>query len=225
MEERRICSLSSIQLYLSISPSQELLLQLYWKMSSSSVNEWDNEYARLARIASQLRTQGVSVAADPQHLALHLNRLDAQLNSLPVSAAEVQRRRRLIQHLQGESGGGGMSGYTPPMSGSPHHASSPVPVMTSQMAMAMRQQDDMIDELAVGVGRLRDQTQLIGEEARMHVNLLGEMETNLDLAHNGLEAETRRAARLKEDQSVWRLQLIVAGLSVLLVLLILLGLS
>lgn len=187
---------------------------------SSSVNEWDNEYARLARIASQLRTQGVSVAADPQQLALHLNRLDSQLNSLPVSAAEVQRRRRLIQHLQGDNT---MSGYTPPMSGSPH--SSPVPVMTSQMTMAMRQQDDMIDELAVGVGRLRDQTQLIGEEARMHVNLLGEMENNLDLAHNGLEAETRRAARLKEDQSVWRLQLIVAGLSVLLVLLILLGLS
>ena len=190
---------------------------------ASSVNEWDNEYARLARIASQLRTQGVSVAADPQQLALHLNRLDSQLNSLPVSAAEVQRRRRLIQHLQGDTNT--MSGYTPPISstGSPH--SSPVPVMTSQMAMAMRQQDDMIDELAVGVGRLRDQTQLIGEEARMHVNLLGEMENNLDLAHNGLEAETRRAARLKEDQSVWRLQLIVAGLSVLLVLLILLGLS
>ena len=189
--------------------------------SSSAVNEWDNEYARLARIASQLRTQGVSVAADPQQLALHLNRLDAQLNSLPVSAAEVQRRRRLIQHLQGND-----SGYTPPMTGSassPH--SSPVPVMTSQMAMAMRQQDDMIDELAVGVGRLRDQTQLIGEEARMHVNLLGDMENNLDLAHHGLEAETRRAARLKEDQSVWRLQLTVAGLSVLLVLLILLGLS
>lgn len=195
--------------------------------SSSAVNEWDNEYARLARIASQLRTQGVSVAADPQQLALHLNRLDAQLNSLPVSAAEVQRRRRLIQHLQGSDATNISSGYTPPMTGSassPHH-SSPVPVMTSQMAMAMRQQDDMIDELAVGVGRLRDQTQLIGEEARMHVNLLGDMENNLDLAHHGLEAETRRAARLKEDQSVWRLQLTVAGLSVLLVLLILLGLS
>ncbi len=187
----------------------------------SSVNEWDNEYARLARIASQLRTQGASVTADPQQLVRHLQRLDSQLNSLPVSAAEVQRRRRLIQHLQGDS----VPGYTPPVTGSGSPHGSPVPMMTSQMAMAMRQQDDMIDELAIGVGRLRDQTQVIGEEARMHVNLLGDMEANLDLAHNGLEAETRRAARLKEDQSVWRLQLIVAGLSVLLVLLTLLGLS
>ena len=63
----------------------------------------------------------------------------------------------------------------------------------------------MIDELAVGVGRLRDQTQVIGDEARMHVNLLNDMESNLDAAQVGLDAETRRAAKLKEDQSVWRL--------------------
>lgn len=177
---------------------------------SSSVNEWDNEYARLARIASQLRSGG---AGDPQQLSLHLSRLDQQLNSLPVSPAEVQRRRRLIQHLNG--GSGSTVGYSSPMGGGG----------SSQMALAMRQQDDMIEDLAVGVGRLRDQTQIIGEEARMHINLLSEMEGNLDVAHHGLEAETRRAAQLKEDQSVWRLQLILAGLSVLLVLLILLGLS
>ena len=73
------------------------------------------------------------------------------------------------------------------------------------MTMAMRQQDDMIDELAVCVSRLRDQTQVIGEESRMHVNLLDDMKTNLDAVHAGLENETRRAAQLKEDQSVWRL--------------------
>ena len=93
------------------------------------------------------------------------------------------------------------------------------------MAMAMQQQDAMIDELAVGVGRLRDQTQVIGDEARMHVNLLNDMEQNLDTAYDGLDAETRRAARLKEDQSVWRLQLIVAGMFVLFVLLFFMGMS
>ena len=59
----------------------------------------------------------------------------------------------------------------------------------------------------------------------MHVNLLGEMETNLEAAHSGLDAETKRAAELKEDKSVWRLQLIIAGESILLVLLVFLGLS
>jgi len=199
-----------------------------------SVNEWDNEYARLARIASQLRSGSSSPGSDAQQqLTLHLQRLEQQLEALPVSAAEVQRRRRLIQHLQGNgSGSGSGSGAFYHPSTTAHAASSPssAPASSqqqhqSQMAFAMRQQDDMIDELAIGVGRLRDQSQLVGDEARMHVQLLGDMEVNLDIAQGGLEAETRRAAQLKEDQSVWRLQLIVAGLSVLLVLLILLGLS
>ena len=189
----------------------------------STVAEWDNEYARLSRAASQMRTQGLSSPAGDQQRSLQqgLARLDAALNTLPIAAAELQRRRRLIQHLQnpssvpvGSPGGGGA--YSSP---------SQQPQQQSQMAMAMRQQDDMIDELAVGVSRLKDQTQVIGEEARMHVNLLNDMESNLDAAHAGLEGETRRAAQLREDQSVWRLQLTVAGLSVLLVLLILMGLS
>lgn len=191
----------------------------------SSVAEWDNEYARLSRAASQMRTQGLSSsspAGDQQRtLQQGLARLDSALNTLPLAAAEVQRRRRLIQHLQNPS--------SVPVGSSPGGAySSPSQQSQqpqSQMALAMRQQDDMIDELAIGVSRLKDQTQVIGEEARMHVNLLNDMESNLDAAHAGLEGETRRAAQLREDQSVWRLQLTVAGLSVLLVLLILMGLS
>jgi hypothetical protein len=175
----------------------------------SSVSHWDNEYARVARASSQLRTQGLSSSTNPQQLQQNLARLDNSLNTLPVSGSELQRRRRLVHNMQ-QNPAGSPGGFSPPQ---------------SQMAMAMRQQDDMIDELAVGVSRLRDQTQVIGDEARMHVNLLGDMETNLDAAHAGLENETRRAAQLKEDQSVWRLQLTVAGLSVFLVLLILMGLS
>ena len=93
------------------------------------------------------------------------------------------------------------------------------------MTMAMQQQDAMIDDLAIGVNRLKNQTAAIGDEAAAHVNLLNEMEPGLDTAQAGLESETRRAARLREDRSVWRLQLIVAGQSVLLILLLLLGLS
>jgi hypothetical protein len=184
-----------------------------------SVAEWDNEYARLSRVASQMRTPGLSSTStvDEQQRSLRqsLARLDASLNALPLTAAESQRRRRLIQHLQNPASMSMGAAYAPPQP----------PQQQSQMAMALRQQDDMIDELAVGVSRLRDQTQVIGEEARMHVNLLNDMEINLDAAHAGLEGETRRAAQLKEDQSLWRLQLTVAGLSVLFVLLLLIGLS
>jgi hypothetical protein len=182
-----------------------------------SIADWDNEYARLARAASQMRTSGILTGAgDVRSLQQGLQRLDGALESLSLQQGEIQRRRRLIQHLQqtstgtassGGNGGGGGGGQQ------------------SQMAMAMRQQDDMIDDLAVGVNRLKHQTVAIGDEAKLHVNLLSDMETNLDAAHAGLEGETRRAAQLKEDQSIWRLQLVVAGLSVVLILLIFLGLS
>jgi len=164
--------------------------------------------------------------------------LDESLSTLPLPPAQIQRRRRLLQHLRGERIDNDMNmssssnannnnngnGYIPPSevgvggAGAPHQ-------QQSQMAVAMQQQDAMIDELAVGVGRLRDQTQVIGDESRMHVTLLNDMEQNLEVAYDGLESETRNAARLKEDQSVWRLQLIVAGLFVLFVLLVFLGLS
>ena len=195
--------------------------------TSSAVNEWDNDYARVARIASQFRTQGLnknnssSGQAEPRQLFQHITRLDEALSTLPLPQSQIQRRRRLLQHLRGhriESMNANNSGdYRPPsMDGEQPQ---------SQMVMAMQQQDAMIDELAVGVGRLRDQTQVIGDEARMHVDLLNNMEQNLDTAHDGLDAETRRAARLKEDQSVWRLQLIVAGLFVLFILLFFMGMS
>uniref|UniRef100_A0A7S3PCT6 t-SNARE coiled-coil homology domain-containing protein n=1 Tax=Amphora coffeiformis TaxID=265554 RepID=A0A7S3PCT6_9STRA len=180
-------------------------------MPPTSIAEWDNEYARLARAASQIRS-GV-VAGGAADLPSGLQRLEAALQHLPLQPTEIQRRRRLVQHLQQTTtttsttttGGAGQA--------------------QSQMQLAMQQQDAMIDDLAVGVGRLKHQTHAISDEAGMHVNLLNDMETNLDAAQQGLEDETRRAARLKEDQSVWRLQLIVAGLSVLLVLLIVMGIS
>lgn len=191
-----------------------------------SVADWDNEYARMARAGSQIRSGlGGDRSGDLRSLYAGLDRLDGQLSGLPLAPTEVDRRRRLIQNLKQTTGsstapatqaGGGLQ---PAVGGA--GAGGP----QSQMATAMRQQDDMLDELAVGVGRLKTQTVAINDEARMHVNLLENMDNNLDHAQAGLEDQTRRAARLKEDQSVWRLQLIAAGLSILLVLLILMGLS
>ena len=91
--------------------------------------------------------------------------------------------------------------------------------------LAMRQQDEMLDQLATGVGKLKTQTAGIHDEATMHVNLITEMESGLDAAQVGLQDETRRAAALREDQSVWKLQLIVGALFVLLILEIFMGLT
>jgi hypothetical protein len=91
------------------------------------------------------------------------------------------------------------------------------------MTVALQNQDSMIDQLSLGLGRLRDQSQAIGDEAGLQTQLLNDMENNLDNAHEVLGAEARRAAQLREDGSIWKLQLMVAGLSISFVFLILLG--
>jgi len=50
------------------------------------------------------------------------------------------------------------------------------------------------------------------------------MDEDIEAARLGLETETARAMKLKEDQSVWRLYMIIVGLSILLFLLIMTGL-
>lgn len=197
---------------------------------NNPIASWDNDYARLARAASQLRTTSPNNASSFQSnqqrqgqassIQTGINRLASQLNALEsnlsLAPAEATRRRTLLDGLRGQLnasdggsvGSGGFGGRG-----------------ESSTAAALRRQDDMIDELAQGVGRLKNQTTLIHQEANSHVRLLDEMDANVDLANQGLEEETRRAMRLREEKSVWRLHLIIVGLSVLLFLLILMGLS
>jgi hypothetical protein len=200
-------------------------------MNDYSINGWDNEYARLARAASQLRTispnntnlNNINKQDQAASITTGLNRLDTQLHnlesSMSVSSVEAGRRRALLDGLRNQlseitgTGGGGSGGGIGRAGGQ------------SATAAALRQQDEMIDDLAVGVGRLKTQTHMIHDESRAHVRLLDEMDNNVDLANQGLEEETRRAMRLREEKSVWRLHLIIVGLSVLLFLLILMGLS
>ena len=185
---------------------------------NNPITSWDNDYARIARAASQLRTTSPNSSSfdrqgQASSIQTGINRLASQLNTLEsnlsLSPSEGGRRRNLLEGLNAQlSGRGGAGGRG-----------------QSSTAAALRQQDDMIDELAVGVGRLKNQTNLIHQEANSHVRLLDEMDNNVDLANQGLEEETRRAMRLREEKSVWRLHLIIVGLSVLLFLLILMGLS
>jgi len=182
----------------------------------SAISDWDNEYARWARVASQIRTTGIASSRnDVQQLHAGLQQLESALNRLPLQPQEVQRRRRLIQHLQQTSTS---------TTGQQQQQQQQQQQRTSLMSSALQQQDAMIDQLAVGVGRLKNQSVAIGEEADAHVNLLNQMDNGLDMAQEQLQGETRRAAALRQEGSLWKLQLTVAGLFVLLVLEIFMGL-
>mmetsp|Transcript_13080 Transcript_13080/g.20200 ORF Transcript_13080/g.20200 Transcript_13080/m.20200 type:complete len:211 (+) Transcript_13080:99-731(+) len=210
-------------------------------MNDYSINGWDNEYARLARAASQLRTisphnpnnQNSAQQKQDQATSIQtgLSRLDTQLHnlesSMTVSSTEARRRRGLLDGLRSQLSE--ITGTDPSITGGIGRQSQPPQPppqgSSSATAAALRHQDELIDDLAIGVGRLKTQTHMIHDESKAHVHLLNEMDTNVDLANQGLEDETRRAMRLREEKSVWRLHLVIVGLSVLLFLLILMGLS
>ena len=208
-----------------------------------TITEWDDEYARMARIAaSQFRTTpGYSMKQQRAQPDINLfqqsmQRLDNALLSSTISSSlsttEVQRRRRLVQHLQqttipGSSGAVDLLGGTTSNSNSSNanNAQQQQSQQQSKMTMALRQQDDMIDQLAVGVNRLKQQTTIIGEEANMHVNLMNDIDDHIDATYNTIRDQTLRTAALREDQSIWKLQLIIVALTILLVLEVLAGLS
>ena len=214
----------------------------------STLASWDDEYARLARAVSQLRTSGGTTATmaggrDHQASSIRagLERLGGELRNMEmmraVAPAEIGRRRALVEGLRGQVDGivGGGNGGN---NGAVDLLSSPNPGSTAGSSAgggyggqrmtathALRQQDDMLADLSTGVSRLKDQTYAIHDETRLHNRLLDEMEGDVDLARQGMEEGALRAAKVKEERNLWRLYMIIAGLSVLLFLLILMGLS
>lgn len=191
-----------------------------------SVSNWDDEYARLARVASQLRSNHGGNQQQQQSVLMGLDRLKSQLDSTlsrMIPPADVSRRRVLIDNLRRQINGGGDADLLGYSSSQPQQPQQQQPMSLS--AQALRRQDDMIDELAGGVARLKDQTHLIHEETGLQNRLIDDMGNDVELAQAGIEAETARALKLKEDRSVWRLYFIIIGLTILLFWLIITGIS
>ena len=207
-------------------------------MPAYSVSDWDNEYARLARQASQLRTVGgasssavstSSLEADRRALIRNVQRLQQSLYTdlKPfLTPSDLQRRSRLVHHLQQLQSQQQPSSLSSSLLNSNNQYSQTPTATTTAAGAALQQQDEMLDDLAHGVERLKHQSLLIGDEAKLHLNLLGDMENHVDIAQSGLEGETRRADHLRQNNtSIWKLQMIVVALAIVLVLLILTGLT
>jgi len=205
---------------------------------ATPIAEWDDSYAKLARAASQLRANGGNSSKnlamgsrEDQKMSIRagLERLYTRLNTVQesrlLSQADVLRRRNLVDNLTRQVGGK-VPDY---LEGKNHtnglgrSAGQPQQHL-SQTQMALQQQDEMLNELSIGVGNLKDQANIIYDEGKSHNKLLDEMESNMSDAQMKILAETERAQTISEDKSLWRLKMYIAGLSVIMVILILTGL-
>lgn len=85
----------------------------------------------------------------------------------------------------------------------------------------IRLQDEMLQDIERGVGRLLDQAGTIKEEAREQTSLMGGLEARVDEAARGLESETERARQMRlKVQLCWMYGAISAELILLLLLII-----
>mmetsp|Transcript_26131 Transcript_26131/g.55582 ORF Transcript_26131/g.55582 Transcript_26131/m.55582 type:complete len:196 (+) Transcript_26131:117-704(+) len=190
------------------------------------ISSWDNDYARLARATSLLRADlpiGTSFNSAQQwqdkasSIQIGLDRLFSHLyyheSHLSLSPAEVSRRRSLLEGLKDQLS------YES-VSGADYSGRLPSP------AAALRQQENTIDEIAIGVDGIKKRTKIINEEIDSHLILFGKIDNNTELGKEVLEDVTRRTKSFRREnrKTLWRLHLIAAGLGVLLFLLILMGL-
>jgi len=223
-------------------------------MSSNQAREWDDQYAKLARISSQLNSHGLDPSSRGKQLlslrdgledlnrklvgmeeaSSHANSFGSNVNKRSfLTPAECSRRRLLMDGLGKKydnlmSGNSNSNVKTYSTFGSDNGSigsGNNSNMGVSKRTSALSQQDAMLDELAAGVGKLKDTTRVVGAEAKYHVNLLNDMERDMEIAQGGLADETNNALKLKESQSVWRLYLYILGLSLLMLLLILCGIS
>ena len=218
---------------------------------TTAASAWDNEYAKLARVASQLSTHGMDPSLrsvqvlsfrdgleslnrkllEMEQASSHASSFGSNVSQKQyLTPSECARRRNLMEGLgqKYDSLTSAGSSFDPAPSsystyGSDHSVGGGTGI--KQRTSALAQQDAMIDELAAGVGKLKDTSRVIGEEAKYHVNLLNNMDRDMEIARNGLADETNNALKLKEDGSVWRLSMIICGLITLMIFLILCGIS
>jgi len=155
----------------------------------TSISAWDDEYARISRAASQLRSNTFHSQHQPHPSARQqqirsvqtgLARLKSSLEGMRssgvIGSGDYSRRMGLVDNLERQvsgSSGHGMEGDLLGMSGGGGGGGGGTRLSTA--TQALRHQDQMIDELASGVSRLKDQTMVINDEAGMQNRMLDDV--------------------------------------------------
>ncbi|GMH80756.1 hypothetical protein TrLO_g15067 [Triparma laevis f. longispina] len=188
----------------SVSSTVSQLLSTPLPLPPTSLPNCTRAISRLRLRLTEVQTSPENFAITPPELAkfnVMLNNLEGQFESLKSYSSKP---------IVGSGGGGGDKSQNAYM-------------QTTQTVMEA--QDDMLDELGSGISRLHDQAQMINDESNLHVKLLDDMEGGVEAATMGLRAEAKHAEKIREQSSVCKLYIVIAGLTGLLVFLLVMGFS
>lgn len=69
--------------------------------------------------------------------------------------------------------------------------------LLEKQEQVIKLQDGMLEDISKGVDNLKQKAHIIGEEAKIHVRLLDDLDGNVELATAGLQNETRHAETIR----------------------------
>lgn len=196
------------------------------KMEMSS-RDWTQQYESLKKRIQNQRINGIRFTADDMRLIeKQISILEAQLKTMSNQAlqyelapSEIARReillaniKTLTQNLFSRPNQG------PPAVGAPGKPTSPYTSQTGAggrqqlqtQEQIMKLQDEMVLEIGTGVSRLHGKALVIGEEAKAHVRLLDDLDTNVEIASAALAQEAKHAAETKEKGKVCYMYICIA---------------
>lgn len=182
------------------------------KALSSSLKLLDQQLVSMTSAPNQYEI----VASELARRRVLIDNLKAQMSS----AASLPRRDNMMGSVEMEVASKNNNNINSNRGGnSPLHSSSSSafnPINSSDRGLVQRQteiiklQDEMLEDIDEGVSRLHRQALQMGEEARIHVRLLDDLDSDVVIATHALEAETRHAATLRERSSMCKMYICIA---------------
>eukprot|EP00614_Pseudopedinella_elastica_P028685 CAMPEP_0172619644 /NCGR_PEP_ID=MMETSP1068-20121228/95296_1 /TAXON_ID=35684 /ORGANISM="Pseudopedinella elastica, Strain CCMP716" /LENGTH=94 /DNA_ID=CAMNT_0013426487 /DNA_START=49 /DNA_END=333 /DNA_ORIENTATION=+ len=89
----------------------------------------------------------------------------------------------------------------------------------------IKEQDELLDHISVGVRSLHERASTINEESQVHNQLLSTIDANVDGTIAGLREETKHAQAARKESGVCYLYTTIIGLFSLMIFLIVIGTS
>mmetsp|Transcript_17303 Transcript_17303/g.58746 ORF Transcript_17303/g.58746 Transcript_17303/m.58746 type:complete len:195 (-) Transcript_17303:51-635(-) len=189
---------------------------------------WLESYERIKRSLHSKRSTGAGFSAnDVSSFDSQLRDLEQQLTAMEgrptdysLTNAELVRRKTLVSNLRKQLVAV-QSGSQSTLSMAAHSDQALVQRQRDVMSL----QDDMINDIEKGVDRLHDQARVIHDEARLHVGLLDQIDTDVENATTGLREEAKHAEAIREKSQTCAFYICIVVELVVLVLLLVFGFS
>jgi hypothetical protein len=228
-------------------PARRQLQQANVAVSSRmemSARDWSQQYESLKKRIQNQRINGIRFTADDKRLIekqisileVQLKTMSGQALQYELAPSEIARRELLLTNMKALTQNlfTGVS-QTSSNTGTPGKLSSPYTSSTGTggrkqqqqqtQEQIMKVQDEMVLEIGKGVGRLHGKALVIGEEAKAHVRLLDDLDSNVEIASAALAQEAKHAAETKDKGKVCYMYICIAVEVLVLVLMLALAFS